>query len=150
MDYHPVSTRHWSHTDINKIRINPEGEYVCLLHIFFFDPFKSLLKLNLKWMNISWSMRSFHYLFRWRRSAISLMHWSELSTFLVSVEWYEKWDGNCNILGLFLSHSVINCSTFTLYALLNSNICLDGIQPVSCNCLHRTALIFIIFMRWCH
>lgn len=36
--------------------------------------------------------------------------------------------------------SVINCSVFTLHALLNSNICLDGIQPVCCNCLYRIEL----------
>lgn len=45
---------------------------------------------------------------------------------------------------LFLSHSVINCSMFTLYALLNSNICLDGIQLVCCNCLYRTDLVVLV------
>lgn len=46
--------------------------------------------------------------------------------------------------GLFLSCSVKNCSMFTLYALLNSNICLDGIQPVCCNCLYRTELVVLV------
>lgn len=46
--------------------------------------------------------------------------------------------------GLFLAHSVINCSLFMLYALLNSNICLDGIQPVSYNCLYRTELVGLV------
>lgn len=45
---------------------------------------------------------------------------------------------------LFLSHSVKNCSMFTLYALLNSNICLDGIQPVCRNCLYRTELVLLV------
>lgn len=49
-----------------------------------------------------------------------------------------------DILWLFLSHSVMNCSTFTLYALLNSNICLDGIQPVCCNCLYKTELVVLV------
>lgn len=46
--------------------------------------------------------------------------------------------------GLFLAHSVINCSEFMLYALLNSNICLDGIQPVCYNCLYRTELVWLV------
>ena len=49
--------------------------------------------------------------------------------------------------GLFLSLTVKNCSMFTLYALLNSNICLDGIEPGLCNCLSRLLPVFIIFMR---
>lgn len=46
--------------------------------------------------------------------------------------------------GLFWSCPVINCSVFTLHALLNSNICLDGILPVCCDCLRRTALAVIV------
>lgn len=37
--------------------------------------------------------------------------------------------------GLFGSRLVINCSVFTLHALLSTNICLDGVHPVCCYCL---------------
>lgn len=47
-------------------------------------------------------------------------------------------------MGLFLSCSLLNCSLFTLCALLNSNICLDGIQPVCCNCLYRTEPVVLV------
>lgn len=60
------------------------------------------------------------------------------------ITWTKNGKAVVTYCGLFLSHSVINCSVFTLHALLNSNICLDGIQPVCCNCLYRTELAMLV------
>lgn len=63
-------------------------------------------------------------------------HYSEINV--------NEWQGR-TYRRLFLSHSLIDCPIFTLCALLNSNSCLDGIQPVSCNCLYRTQLVVLVY-----
>lgn len=58
-----------------------------------------------------------------------------------------------HIVGYSRSRPLIDCSLFTLHAPLNTNICLDGIQPVCCDCLLQDGVSgsqFIIFMRRCH
>lgn len=50
---------------------------------------------------------------------------------------HEKRPGTRSTLRLFPSRSVINCSVFTLHALLNTDICLDGVHPVCRYCLSR-------------
>jgi len=45
---------------------------------------------------------------------------------------------------LFHTLPVKNSSMFTLFALQNSNICLDGIQPVGCNCFCSTELVVLV------
>lgn len=90
---------------------------------------------------------------KWIKAGVetsSLFSWHSVRLFFFSSEMngimcFKYGNKVWTYCGLFLSHSVINCSMFTLYALLNSNICLDGTQPVFCNCFYSTELVLLAY-----